>query len=387
MQHTLLELFSDHSGRSNNPFSNREMTRLIFGPDFTPDHFARQFVHTIRGQRRYEPTPYALHSLIFHIDQCTRIPIILKILAISEIKKYGLRNNIIHDRSINHEYNLYRILADIFTKNRPDLLSRSSRYFMMEALSVLIMGTRNKYDKNVIREGIETENSYYSPDLGKMYAKISALINNPNLKQFGQIAIKSYNSIKSQQEYLNLNIAQPYRGKRNLYGFGWHNSKLSSARNLKLKRETFNLDGMTGNIVIKGVAHHIEFDKSQTNDKYLIWVDESTNFGGMIEGERIIRDPPRQKYFGQPIQFTPESIEDMNTLRQAKIAFSQERHPIHWGDKNHKCYNPDAIRRFYWYKQNVKRYGYKWLDLQQERYKNNPRRDEHIPDNYGTYSR
>ena len=360
LQSSLIQIFSTHMGRGNNPFNNREMTRFIYGPQSTHDLFSRQFSRIVRGVIRQEPSRYGINSLIYHISESLTIPNVVKILAVAEIELYGIASGITLDRTFNKEYDLYRSLSYIFTKDRPDLLPKGQKIFTLEALSKLIMGTSRRYDKNLLSIAINTNDPIFAPGVARVHSKVRRLINDPNLRAFGLAEITQYASYVAKIVHNKLTPNQPYAHKRGLYGFGWFSQRLRATRKINLMRESFNLDGLTGNFVFNGVPHHIEYDKSKIDDRFLIWVEAFTNY-------QIIRDPPRQQYFGQPIDFSTSAgaMEDMITLRAAKDAFGHGRHAPHWADKSHRFYYPEGIRRFYWFKHNVNKYGYQWLDSAQ----------------------
>jgi len=278
----------------------------------------------------------------------------LKTLSILTIKNYAEAKRII-STDLNKEYQLYILLANVFTIDRPDLLPNLRTFFTMEGLSKLVMGTSLRYDKNVIGTAINTRDTFFPRELGRIYSAVMNLINDKGLRDLALDAITVYSKYVTRLSKIDL-TAPFYRGKRLLYGFGWYNPTLITTRLQHLSSETYNLDALTGNLVINGVAHHITYDKSETREEFLIYLDRDTNLN-------IIRDPPKQLYFGQPIDFSnhPGAIEDMNTLLAAKKALKKGVHPAHWGDKSHRFYNPDAILMFYWANVNVQKNGINWL--------------------------
>ena len=342
------------------------MAKLIM-PGRTVDGFSKAFIKRVRGVKRFEITRYGIHNLMTAIDISPHIPPFLKILSIAMINQYALQTGLIPDRSLNKEYDLYRTLADAFTRNRPDLLPQTAYYFTYEALSKLVSDASGRYDKNLFGESILTGDIYWVPRLSRMTIAVNQFINDPLLREMCISAITTYASRIAFEAYAkrqaNAFVLQPlYSHKRGLYGFGWFSRRLMDARNDRLKRQAYNLDTLTGEIVNRGVAHHIEYDKSKVGDHYLIWVDTVSN-------THRIRNPPRQVYFGQHIDINnyPGAAEDIRLLRNAKTAVIAGVHPPHWGDVNNQYYNPQAIRRFYWYQQMVQQHGDQWLDTLQAR--------------------
>jgi len=283
----------------------------------------------------------------------------VKILATTKLDYYGITHLITLDRTLDMEYELYITLSSIFTKDRPDLLPRNRLIFSLQGLSVLLMRSHLRYHKNLFSTAILGDSSGYKGfsghELGRISSGVRNLIIDNNLRELGRLAIDTY---ASKSAKLKVSLISQGKYKRGLYGFGWYSPNLRTQRNENLMREAYNLDAMTGEIITlgDGVAHHIAYDKSVVKESGLIWISHYTNL-------KVIKNPPKQKYFGAPVDFSksPKTIENMKTLLLAKDAISKGIHAPHWADKSHTYYNPEVIRRFYWNKYQVSIHGYSWL--------------------------
>ncbi len=153
----------------------------------------------------------------------------------------------------------------------------------------------------------------------------------------------------------HLGVQVQIQAHLSLYGIGWGSERSRAAQTERLRREAYGLDWVTGFYVSKGVRHHVEFDKSATDDYYLIYTEKYVN-------EYIIPRAPTQNYFGEPVQFNQLTREWLNLGRGCKEAFGRGEHNPMWLDPNSPWYHPAAARRFYWGKFMVLRQGPQWLD-------------------------
>ena len=166
----------------------------------------------------------------------------------------------------------------------------------------------------------------------------------------GYQIINKYTSFVATLKHLGIKV----RSRMNLYGYGWiQNNKIQRGR---LRIQTYGLDGLYGFYVppSDGVRHHISYDKSQTEDDYLLYVHTYIN-------RYKIPRPPTQNYFGEPIQYSPTTLLWEMYGRVAKEAFKRGEHNPLWLNPNTPFYHPNAVSRFYWNKLQVSKYDEQWL--------------------------
>jgi len=356
LQRKLISIFSNYFDLKT--LSSRDLTRWIFGSGVKEDLFSQQFKPL---------TQYNIISLKFAIDNTpdSQVPPALKILLIAELEIFAMADNAFSDTSTNREYRLYDTLSRISTKDRPDLLPANHKVLSMDAMGTLI--SRNK-DKDLIGYAVRNQNPLTQTGIAFANSWIHKNIRDARSKSYLKLVIEEHTNyyIELKQRLKHLGIYFTF--EKNLYHPNWNGD--SNNRISFLRKESYGLDAVSGDIVRNPASHHIEYDKSRMGSvsnryHYTILLDQKTNFYQSNQNPNMrVRDPPRQKYFGQPIQFTQESIEDMNSLRAAKIAYSQGLPSPHWGDKNHRWYNPEGIRRFLWNKLQVGIHGWNWLDSQ-----------------------
>ncbi len=151
-------------------------------------------------------------------------------------------------------------------------------------------------------------------------------------------------------------MSRASRGKKSRWALYTNKFRSSSKVQAEsLMHEQLGLDALTGyplDINQRKFRHHIYYDKSGDTLDVLILMSSGSS--------SRIRDPRTQKFFGEKIQHTRLSREDMLMMEQAKRAFERGEPPQHWINPPahlRGLINPYAVELFYLRKQLYQKYG------------------------------
>ncbi|MFW9970079.1 MAG: hypothetical protein ACFFDF_07740 [Candidatus Odinarchaeota archaeon] len=307
---------------------------------------------------------YSIFDILFRIGRCPNLDKVKVQKANYKIQNWAYQLGIIpspNSRLSNvlvptpamagNEF--YKDLADLFTEYRPDLLPNRMSYFSAEGLAKILTSSNLRYDKDFIGHAIRNDIFIQRKYLSKSYLTVTRLMTRSTARIKGQQIINKHTSLVA---YLKqLGIAVSAQSRLGLYGPGFFNPNFRNAQSQRLKVEAYGLDWVTGYFTSNGMRHHIEFDKSTTDDFYLLYTDLQINV-------KTIPHPSVQNYFGEPVQLDALTREWVRRGRDCKEAFSRGEHNPMWLDPNSPWYHPAAARRFYWGKMMVSRHGPQWLD-------------------------
>ncbi|KKN42364.1 hypothetical protein LCGC14_0713990 [marine sediment metagenome] len=263
-----------------------------------------------------------------------------------------------HIPMVTAEYKLYKGLADILMEFRPDLLPKdgltftSMKYFTPERLGKILSQSLRRNDKKFIWEAIHYRTTVANRYLVRSGETIESLIRDAHAKSRAFDVLNKYEQHLSQLLAMGLPIQSDIRPR--LYGAGFVGNTQQTQR---LRLQTYGLDGITGRPVVSPSRHHMDYDKSKTADKYLLYIDQSTNV--------IMRPARAQRFLGGPVVHNAQSIYYMEISEKAKESFLRDQPNPEWLDGNSIYYRPRSTRDYYWRKYQVSLHGIQWLNSPQ----------------------